>query len=367
MPDKLRDSDAAPPGAPRAFDRGGGLRQPASEPEWDVAALAGRLRDLVGGDRVVAEPEVSIHGRTAHLGVRPADERHLAAALALADAERLGVCVVGGGTKLGWGDPPDRFDLLVHTGDLRSTCVIDADDLTARVAAGVTVAEAQARARAAGRVLPLDAGLPGSATVGGVVATGDQGARGAGYGAVRDLVLGLRATLADGTSVKFGGLTMKNVAGYDMSKLFVGSFGVLGVITEVNLRLLPRAEAQALLVLPLESLAQGGEIAARILDSYLQPLVLEALSPQVVSAIAQAVTTAGSALGLGSGGGPILLAGFAGHQAAVDRSVAEVRSISEVQAGLGAGDVAVLRDDQAEAVLEALTACTAATGSGPGP
>ena len=100
--------------------------------------------------------------------------------------------------------------------------------------------------------------MPARATVGGAIATGDQGPRGAAYGSVRDVVLGLRATLADGTAVKFGGRTMKNVAGYDMTKLFVGSFGCLGVITEITFRLLPRPAVEAVVLLPLRVARRGG-------------------------------------------------------------------------------------------------------------
>ena len=134
--------------------------------------------------------------------------------------------------------------MLLQHGGLPAAADVDADNLTLTGSAGTTVAEARAAADARqGRMLPLDPGHPARATIGGVVATGDQGARGAGYGGVRDVVLGLRATLADGSAVKFGGRTMKNVTGYDMTKLFVGSFGVLGVITEVTFRLLPRNDS----------------------------------------------------------------------------------------------------------------------------
>ena len=146
------------------------------------------------------------------------------------------------------------------------------------------MAEARAQADAVNRILPLDPGQPGRATIGGVAATGDQGARAAGYGGLRDVVLGIRATLADGSAVKFGGRTMKNVTGYDMTKLFVGSFGILGVITEVTFRLLPRYDTQALVVLPLSSLEEAKASVARVLTSYLQPLALEVVSADALPA-----------------------------------------------------------------------------------
>ncbi len=269
--------------------------------------------------------------QTALAELRPTDESQVAALLASASAAGRALAIRGGGTKAGWGNPLRRCDHILSTQELRGFSHADADNLTLSAAAGTTIAEARAQAEAMGRVLPLDPRFPTRATVGGVVATADQGARSAGYGGVRDVVLGVRAVLADGSVVKFGGLTMKNVAGYDMTKLFVGSFGVLGVITEVTFRLLPRPQSQSLVVLPLPSYPEARTTIARILDSYLQPLALEVVSR-------------------GSGETPYLLAGFAGHPAAVARSVKEVRAIHPTP------PEAILSESEAEALYEALAA-----------
>ncbi len=147
-------------------------------------------------------------------------------------------------------------------------------------------------------------------------------------------MLGVRATLADGSAVKFGGRTMKNVTGYDMTKLFVGSFGILGVITEVTFRLLPRYDAQAVVVLPLSSLEEAKASVARVLSSYLQPLALEVVSadalpadfaaPPPNSRRGRAALRRPPSARRSAPGRPLLLAGFGGHRAAVDRSIAEV-------------------------------------------
>ncbi len=331
--------------------------------EANAEAVAPRLEELIGPGRVTRESGAGavIHGMRAPLEARPADAAQLSTVLALAHAEDLGTCVVGGGTKLGWGNRPRRLDLVVSTRDLTGFSHIDADNLSLSVRAGTTVAETQAQARAIDRVLPLDPGQPGSATVGGVAATGDQGARGAGYGGVRDVVLGLSAVLADGTPVKFGGRTMKNVSGYDMTKLFISSFGVLGVITDVTFRLLPRHETQALMILPLESLEQGKEMAAGILDSYLQPLALEAMSSGY---LARTLASGDAGLGGGIAGlgstipreAPVMLAGFAGPRAAVARSVGEVRDRHPVE------PLVVLENEQAESLYEALAEAGASDG-----
>jgi glycolate oxidase FAD binding subunit len=311
--------------------------------------------------------DITIRGVSPLTKSCPTDEAQLAEILVLAGAEGA-ACYIGGGlTKQDWGPAPRRIDRLVSTAGLSGCSDVDPDNLTLSAAPGTTVAEARARAHAVGRILPLDPGHPGRATIGGVVATGDQGARAAGYGGLRDLVLGVRATLADGSAVKFGGRTMKNVTGYDMTKLFVGSFGVLGVITETTFRLLPRHDSQALVILPLASLDEARASVARILTSYLQPLALEvvsadALPPDFASSTAKLPGggAAGAAPATAGGptapGRPLLLAGFSGHRAAVERSVKEV---TEAHPGVAAQ---VLRDDTAEALYEHLAASGAEAG-----
>lgn len=325
-----------------------------------VATLAARLEDLLGVGRVSMRSQVSIHGLRPRAEVEPADTRQLAAVLAMANDEGLGVCVAAGGTKIGWGNSPERLDVLVVTRKMPAYCEVDADDLTLTAGAATTVAEARRAARALRRVLPFDAEQPAAATIGGVIATADQGPRGAGYGGVRDLVLGARAVLVDGSEVKFGGRTMKNVAGYDMTKLFVGSLGELGVLTEATLRLLPQPDSQALMLLPMRSLEEAQHVATLILDEGLQPFALELLSGRAVAEAGPGLTgpagtlaepgwlTAGSGID-GQPGWLLLLAGFWGHEAAVDRSVRQVRE----QAGIGEG--IVLRDEGAEAALGALS------------
>ena len=310
----------------------------------ELATLAAQLEDLLGVGRVSMRSQVVINGVSARVEARPSSTDQLATLLAIANADGAAVCVAGRGSKLAWGNPPARFDLLVHTRELPAHCWVDADDLTLTVSAATTLTEARTQVRAKNRVLPLDGGRPGRATVGGVVATADQGARGAGYGGVRDVVLGLKAILADGTRVAFGGRTIKNVAGYDMTKLFVGSFGALGVITEVTLRLLPLPDRLALVVLPLASLSQGADLATSILDSGLQPLALEVVSRGAVT-LAGAFRAASCSRAEGAA---LLLVAFAGHRAAVERSVREVRDRSGVR------EAVVLEEAEAESELDAL-------------
>jgi glycolate dehydrogenase FAD-binding subunit len=149
------------------------------------------------------------------------------------------VRVRGGGTRHGWG-PPSRPDVELSTEALTGIVEHNEGDLTAILQAGVRVSDAQAKFAEAGQMLALDPPLRSEATIGGLVATGDSGPLRHRYGAVRDLVLGVRVALSDGSVAHSGGKVIKNVAGYDLAKLFTGSYGTLGAILEVAVRLHPR-------------------------------------------------------------------------------------------------------------------------------
>ena len=148
----------------------------------------------------------------------------------------------GGGTKLGWGQPAPEPDVELCTAGLDRVVQHNASDLTAVLEAGVRLEHAQEVFTAAGQMLALDPplGAGKSATIGGVVATGDSGPLRHRYGGARDLLLGVTVALSDGTIAKAGGKVIKNVAGYDLAKLFTGSFGTLAVILEAVVRLHPR-------------------------------------------------------------------------------------------------------------------------------
>jgi len=170
--------------------------------------------------------------------VIPADAAECARVLAGAARERRTVRIVGSGTKSYVGDvaPTD-----VEVGTSRLAGVIDHEpaDLTVTVGAGMRVADVAAMLERAGQFLPLDPPHADAATIGGVIAANSNGFWRARYGGVRDLLIGTRVALADGTVARAGGRVVKNVAGYDLDKLLVGSFGTLGVIVEATIKVLP--------------------------------------------------------------------------------------------------------------------------------
>ena len=166
----------------------------------------------------------------------------------------------GAGTGLAWGTPPSRCDLVV---DLRSMDQIiehEAGDLVARVQAGATIGQLAVALGSAGQQLALD--VPAEATVGGVVATGTAGPRRFRYGTPRDLLIGITVVRADGVIARSGGKVVKNVAGYDLGKLFAGSQGTLGLITEATFRLHPLPAAVAWVTAEFGPDERDGAVAA---------------------------------------------------------------------------------------------------------
>jgi glycolate oxidase FAD binding subunit len=149
--------------------------------------------------------------------------------------------VRGGGTKFDWGTPGPDTDVVVSTTELDQIVEHNEGDFTAILEAGVPLARAQQKFASARQMLALDPplGTGDGATIGGVIATGDSGPLRHRYGAPRDLVLGMTVALSDGTVAKSGSKVIKNVAGYDLAKLFAGSFGTLGLILQVVVRLHP--------------------------------------------------------------------------------------------------------------------------------
>jgi glycolate oxidase FAD binding subunit len=208
--------------------------------------------------------------------VEPSTFQEAADVLAAASANGSAVRLRGAGTKAGWGAVGNEPSFELGTASLDRIVEHNAGDLTALLEAGVPLARAQAQFAEAGQMLALDPPLGSgeTATVGGVVATADSGPLRHHYGGVRDLVIGMTVALSDGTVARSGGRVIKNVAGYDLAKLFTGSFGTLGMILSVNFRLHPRPPHRVT-VLGVASDAEVVGSVARALAA--APLELDAL------------------------------------------------------------------------------------------
>ncbi|MEA2228645.1 MAG: glycolate oxidase binding subunit [Solirubrobacteraceae bacterium] len=178
---------------------------------------------------------------------RPETPDEAAELLRALGAEGRSLRVRGGGTKRAWGAEGEPVAVELETGGLTRVVEHNEGDFTAVVEAGMPFAEAAATFAQTGQMFALDPplGAGDAATVGGVVATADSGPLRHRYGAVRDLIVGITVALSDGSLANAGGRVIKNVAGYDLGKLFSGSFGTLGLVVSVAVRLHPRPEETA--------------------------------------------------------------------------------------------------------------------------
>jgi glycolate oxidase FAD binding subunit len=198
------------------------------------------LMASLGHDYVqAASPADAVAGVEPKVIVAPANEMELAEVLRRSNEAGIAVIPRGGGTKLAWGNPPSRAELVLSTARLKEITEHAWADLTVSVDAGCTIRKLQETLAQHGQRLALDPLWPDKATVGGVLSANDSGALRLRFGALRDLVIGVTLALADGTLASSGGKVVKNVAGYDLPKLVTGAFGTLGVITRAVFRLHP--------------------------------------------------------------------------------------------------------------------------------
>lgn len=242
-------------------------------------SLQSRL-EACGIEAVRGVPEgYRVDGPEPHLHVRPADEGAVCRLLALARESGAAVIPRGGGTQDRLGRPLDRASVVLDTRSLDRVVEYNPADLTVTVQAGLRLAALQRLLAEHGQWLPADPPGEHSMTVGGWVAAAAVGPRRLGYGAPRDLVLGLRVALAAGHTIRTGGRVVKNVAGYDLTRLFTGSMGTLGVLTEVSLKVRPLPGARHTAVYTTRDPAGARQLARAVLQSELVPAAVELLSP----------------------------------------------------------------------------------------
>jgi glycolate oxidase FAD binding subunit len=189
--------------------------------------------------------------------VSPASARELADILRDASAKMEVVVPLGGGTKQHIGFAVEEPQITLRTRRLDAVHHYDAGDLTLSVGAGMTLAKLQALLAEKGQFLPVDPMLPESATIGGLLASNSFGPLKAGYGGLRDFCIGIEFATADGLVAKAGGKVVKNVAGYDLMKLLIGSFGTLGVITSANFKVFPKPKQTTTFVADFATLAEA--------------------------------------------------------------------------------------------------------------
>lgn len=234
------------------------------------------------------EPAEGVLGVEPALVAAPKDLAEAADVMRVAAEKDLAVVPRGAETRLDWGTPPQRCDLLVDTHRLDGLVEHTAGDLVAKAEAGLPMDVLAERLAEHGQRLALDVPLPGS-TVGGTIASGAAGPLRTLYGTPRSLVIGLTVVRADGQVARSGGKVVKNVAGYDLGRLFSGSFGTLGLIVEATFRLHPVPAASAHVTCAVSGPEDAHDAVQSVLHSPVAPSAVEYIGPGTVSVLLEGV------------------------------------------------------------------------------
>jgi FAD/FMN-containing dehydrogenase len=310
-----------------------------------------RIRAVVGEDDAWSAPDArhaSAGGRLPVAVVAPAKTGELQELLAIAEAEGLAIVPEGSGQLLHLGNPASRVDLVVSLRRFGAVLSYEPTELVATVQSGVSLSALAERLSREGQFWPLSPPFAEAQSVGGVVAADASGPDRLGWGTARDLVLGAEAVLPGGDIVRSGGTVVKNVAGYDLLKLMVGSLGTLGILTELSLRLRPMPSCRGLAVFFARSWTEVEDVSAALLTSPLGPTSLDALNRTAAQQATPILEVQGIPLTLDTVA--VVAAGFDGTEAEVEHQLA---ASSELAAGPPDG-VAVIRGGGASAVRQRL-------------
>ena len=287
------------------------------------------LQGIVGEEHVTeASSEDAVDGVEPSLVVEPGTVEETSEVMKLASREGLAVSPRGGGTKMGFGNPPREIDLILSTARMDQIIEHVPGDQIVRVQAGLRLQDLQKNLAETDQMLGVDPPEEG-ATIGGIVAANSSGPRRLRYGTVRDLIIGIKVVLADGTVAKAGGKVVKNVAGYDLSKLFTGSLGTLGVIAEANFRLHPIRESARTVVVEVDDHEKIADATQALTHYSFSQFVLDALEMRW------------------DGEGGVIVALFEGIEPAVE---AQASTAAEVLRSHG--EMRVLREDDGHAFWE---------------
>jgi len=259
-----------------------------------TSRFARDFRAICGTEHVVEDLSELQHqhilGVDPAVAVTPASADEIVAVLRFANQHGLSVVPAGGFTQQQTGNRPPQVDVLLYTSRLTELEHYDPADLTIGVGAGWTVAQLSARVAADKLFFAGDPSLPERSTVGGLLATGLYGPHRHGYGGSRDYCIGVRFVTGDARKAKGGGRVVKNVAGYDMMKLLIGSQGTLGIITSASFKLFPEPRQTRTFVSEFVSAEEAFAFRNRVLHSPLDPICLELISPEAGGLLATSAT-----------------------------------------------------------------------------
>jgi glycolate oxidase FAD binding subunit len=293
-----------------------------------TAALSARAQSIVGTSHLVVDTDAlggyAIDGVRPSAVARPDTPEETAALLTAAGDTGAAVYPWGAGTHQHLGGTPSSVDLVIDTTRQAGITDYTPADFVVGVRAGTRLRDLQAELAAHQQWLPLDPPGARSATVGGLIAANRNGPRRLLWGSIRDMLIGIRVALPTGEVIKAGGKVVKNVAGYDLTKLFIGSLGSVGVITEATFKISPQPGEGLTILVTVPDREGAHALTTAVMRSYLLPSALEAVNPAALRRIAGAagVTVSGPDVW-----GVLLLA--EGLQESLNRHTSEMRTLVE--------------------------------------
>jgi len=296
--------------------------------------ISSKFKEIIGESHIVKDSEklqaYAVDGKKPKIVVSPGKIEEVSKIVAYANQEQLSIIPRGNGTKLGMGGIPKKVDIVLSTLRLKKVTDNDCENLTLSVQSGMPLKEVQKMLAKEGRgyFLPLDPPFTDKATLGGIVASNSSGPKRLLYGTARDLIIGTKAVFPNGDIVVSGGKTVKNVSGYDMCKLLIGSYGTLGILCEITFKLLPLPEKEATLLIPFARLEEADGFVRELIGSQLIPTSVETLNPTTVKKMKYSIST--------SNGYYLVAIGLEGVREGVDRQVSDMGEIGKKHGALKA-------------------------------
>ena len=302
------------------------------------------LRTTVAAERVLSKPEeLLVYGydgavveHKPDVVISPLSSEEVSRVLRIANRERIVVAPRGAGTGLAGGSVPVHGGIALNMAMMNRILEISPQDMCVVTQPGVITGVLQAEVEKTGLFYPPDPASLNQCTIGGNVGTGAGGPRGLKYGVTKDFVLGLEIVLANGELMRTGSRAIKNVTGYNLTQLFVGSEGTLGVVTEIILRLIAKPPAKATVMAIYNRLDDACQTVGNVLGTGLVPLTTELMDNVVINAVESAFH-----LGLPTDAGALLLIDVDGT---ADSVPAQQKQVSEICEDSGAREVRVAKD-----------------------
>ena len=314
----------------------------------EFAAMSRKLlANFLGQDALVPSQRLAdyaVDGLTPQAVVQTSDPDSICQVLRWASEQQMSVCPRGGGTLMALGNVPRRVDLVLDLSQFNHILDHQPADLTATVQAGITLQALQQELARHGQFVPLEAPLPEQATIGGIVAANASGPSRSTYGLARDWLIGISVVGANGVQTKAGGKVVKNVTGYDLNKLYVGSLGTLGVIVEATFKLSPLPPDSGTLMATFPTVQQGIDGARSLLRQVFAPQGL-----QVIDGLVAGRSNSETLKGPGVPNGAGAVAFFSGRTRAVRRKLDQAMKLFRED---GATEVREVTEDSNAGTLE---------------